>query len=149
MTTQLGGGKAVVGGYWGAVVKDPAMCHLYWNGEWWMMWWMNGDAMPLEDFCALDEMNAFQLQMVMDDLSALWWFCSHGGGCLCLVRAVFDLLACVIVVTIIIIIIFFFFCHHFCCLPLMFQTLFWCFLFLSLTFLCLSSKILPPSNESQ
>ena len=34
---------------------------------------MNEDAVPLKDFCALDEMNAFQLQMVMDDL-----FLSHG-----------------------------------------------------------------------
>ena len=44
------------------------------DGEWWMMWWMNEDAMPLEDFCAPDEMNAFQLLMVMDDLFRL----SHG-----------------------------------------------------------------------
>ena len=34
---------------------------------------MNEDAVPLEDFCALDEMNAFQLLMIMDDL-----FPSHG-----------------------------------------------------------------------
>ena len=32
---------------------------------------MNEDAMPLEDFCALDEMNAFQLLMVMHDLFRL------------------------------------------------------------------------------
>ena len=61
------GRKAAVGGYWGVVVKDPTMCCLYWNGEQWMMWWMNGDAVPPKDFCALDEMNAFQLWMVMDD----------------------------------------------------------------------------------
>ena len=30
---------------------------------------VNEDAVPLKDFCALDEMNAFWLQMVMDDLS--------------------------------------------------------------------------------
>ena len=39
-----------------------------------MMSWMNEDAMPLKDFCVLDEVNAFQLLMVMDDLFRL----SHG-----------------------------------------------------------------------
>ena len=31
---MVGRGKAAVGGYWEAVIKDPAMCHLYCNSEW-------------------------------------------------------------------------------------------------------------------
>ena len=55
----------------GWLLMNPTMCHLYWNGEQWMICRVNEDAMPLKDFCALDEMNAFQLQIVMNDVMCL------------------------------------------------------------------------------